>query len=73
MRHAKGDVLTSRFLIEDKITDKGSFSLTKALWLKARLEAFNRQRSPLFRTTIQGTTLVTLSEEDFLVLLSQIP
>jgi hypothetical protein len=64
LRHAKGDVKTPRYLIEDKVTDKKSYTLTKALWQKIKIEAFNRQRIPMFRTTIQGTVLCTVAEDE---------
>lgn len=64
LRHAKGDIKTPTHLIEDKITDKASYPLKKAIWDKIRLEAFNRQRTPMMRITIQGTTLCVVSEQE---------
>lgn len=70
LRHAKGDIKTDLFLIEDKITAKDSYSLRAALWRKIQLEAFNQQKMPMFRTTINGVTLCTLSETDLLMILN---
>lgn len=66
LRHAKGDVITPVYLIEDKITDKASYSLTLAVWRKIRLEAFRHQRTPMMRITISGQVLCVLAEDDFL-------
>ena len=71
LRHAKGDILTRDYLIEDKVTDRKSFPLTPALWNKIKLEAFNRQRAPMMRITIQGLTLCVVSEELMQILANQ--
>lgn len=73
LHHSKGDVLTGRFLIEDKITERRSFSVTEELLLKARKEAYQHRRTALFRVTVGKATYVTLHEEDFLALLNQLP
>ena len=71
LRHAKGDVKTDTYLIEDKVTDRASFSLKKALWHKIRTEAFNRQRVPMLRITVDGLTLCVVAESHLLELNSK--
>lgn len=62
LRIAKGDIRTDRFLIEDKVTDKKSFSLSVRLWEKIRLEASNARRTPMMRITVQGRVLCVVAE-----------
>lgn len=71
LRHSKGDILTDQYLIEDKVTDKSSYSLKKAIWEKIRLEAFNRQRKPMMRITIAGRVLCVVEEKEMKVLIHQ--
>jgi len=71
MRHAKGDIKTDVYLIEDKITGNGSYSLKKTIWEKIRLEAYNRRRIPMMRITVQGRTLCVVEENHMLQLLEK--
>lgn len=70
---AKGDVLTDRFLIEDKITDKSSFSVNKAIWEGIRRNALKHRRQPMIRVTVEGKhTFCILEQDELLHLLSQV-
>lgn len=68
LRHAKGDVKTPDFLIEDKVTDKKSYSVTRKVWDKIRKEACAVSRTPLLRVTIAGETVIVCEEHYFLSL-----
>lgn len=71
LRVAKGDVITDRFLIEDKITDKSSFSVSKDIWQKIRAHALRHKRQPMIRITVEGKhTFCVLEEDELLYLLS---
>ena len=65
---AKGDVKTDIFLIENKTTDKHSFSITAKLWGKIWEEAIRSQRIPLLsiRLNKDGQNLIVIDERDFL-------
>lgn len=79
---AKGDVRTggqrtssfsdSDFLIENKYTDKASYSLKKETWLKIQKEAIRENmRIPMMQIDIQDTSLVVLNKQDFLALIER--
>ena len=72
LRHAKGDVLTDRYLIEDKTTNAASYSLKKGRFEKARIEAFNRGKRAMMRITIQGETLCVVTEQEMLEILCRL-
>ena len=67
----KGDVKSDTFLLEDKMTDKASFSITLPLLEKAEKEALISRRKALFRTTLQGKTFYTMSARTFQYLLNE--
>ena len=65
----KGDVTTEHFVIDDKTTQAGSFSVSQALMTKLRTDAFRQKqkRGVLcihFEQT--GNRYYVLSERDFL-------
>jgi hypothetical protein len=62
----KGDVRTGEFLMELKCTDKGSISISKAVWEKIRREAILDGRTPALVLQIQDRNLVVIDQEDFL-------
>lgn len=71
LRIAKGDVVTGRFLIEDKVTEKPSFSVSETIWKKIRQQAFKHNKQPLIRITVEGNkTFCILEEDELLYLLS---
>lgn len=65
----KGDVKSPTFLLEDKFTDKGSYSLTLPTLHKLEKEAFQNRRKPLLRVTIQGETFYVINRRTFQTLL----
>jgi hypothetical protein len=65
----KGDVKTSLFIIDDKTTNRGSFSLNFALFAKLRREAFMNDKLPMIRIESQNLNLCVLEEKDLLSLL----
>jgi hypothetical protein len=77
----KGDVRTgntgvgfndSDFLIENKFTDKASYSLKKSIWDKIEKESLrDNLRIPLMQIDIQDTQLVVLNKSDFLSLIDK--
>lgn len=66
-----GDVKTDTFLIEDKQTDKRSYSIKYDLWDKIYEEALFSYRIPLLSLQIQDLELIVLSKEDFLNLIKK--
>ena len=61
-----GDVTTDKFLIDDKTTDRKSFSITKVMWNKIRTEALKSMKRPVLKITFaDGTSFVCLDEPDF--------
>jgi hypothetical protein len=81
MYFAKADVRTgetgvgfndSDFLIENKYTDKASYSLKKQIWEKIEKEALkDNMRTPLMQIDIQDKQLVVLNKSDFLSLIEK--
>jgi hypothetical protein len=77
----KGDVRTGEttpsfnstdFLIENKFTDKASYSLKKQIWEKIEKEALkDNLRIPLMQIDIQDKELVLLNKSDFLSLIEK--
>jgi hypothetical protein len=64
---AKGDSKSDKFLIENKTTDKESFSVSVKLWEKINREALLSRRIPMISMEMgKGKLeLVVLSMEDF--------
>ena len=61
----RGDVKTDIFLIDDKTTDKKSFSIPQKMWEKIRSEALKEQRRPALKITFaNGTSFVCIDESD---------
>lgn len=65
----KGDVKSKTYLLEDKFTDAASYSLTLPVLKKLEQEAFQSQRKPLLRVTIQGQVFYVLNKRTFLNLI----
>jgi len=67
---AKGDIKTPYFLIENKFTDKKSYSLKLETWDKIAKEAIKESlRYPLMQIDIQGRQLVVVEKYVFLDML----
>jgi hypothetical protein len=67
--HSPSDVITERFNIDSKFTEKSSYSVSLATWNKLCEEAaWNDERIPLLSLKIQDVELIILSKEDFLFL-----
>lgn len=67
----KGDVKSSLFLLEDKFTDAGSYSLKLDILQKAEKEAFQSRRKPLLRVTMKGQTFYVMPLRVFQYLLNE--
>lgn len=67
-KREKGDVRNSTWRIEDKFTDKESFSLKVSDWKKICHEAFHTPPGllPQMRITFGGHIVRVLREEDYL-------
>jgi len=66
--HQKGDYKTDLWLVEDKFTDKGSFTLKLAVLSKTIGEALFARRLPQWRITIGEQTFRLMREQDYLAL-----
>lgn len=64
-----GDVKTKFFVIQSKQTDKKSYSIKLADWLKLCEEASFEGKLPVFSVDIQGQELVILGKDEFLNIL----
>ena len=61
----KGDVKTPHYLVEDKITDKGSFSINAAYWQKHSAKAWQQHKHPVMSINLnggRGPTLYVIDE-----------
>lgn len=67
----KGDVRTSRFLIECKTTTKKSYSLRAADLRDAQRQALFENRTMVFDVEMQGASVMIMDREDFLALLEE--
>ena len=63
-----GDIVTKDFLIERKITEKKSFSITVDIWQKIYNEALKSRRLPCLSVSLSNYNidLVILDKNDFL-------
>lgn len=62
----KGDVKSAKFLIDDKTTNRKSYSIAVKLWQKLVREAFINRRSPALRIEFtDGPTLYVVGEDIF--------
>lgn len=51
----KGDVVTKRFMFDDKITGRASFSISRKAWQKLRRDAFQAgNKEPVLRIVFEG-------------------
>lgn len=64
----KGDARADDLLVEAKMTDKASYSISLRVWDKIRREALLDGRLPVLALQIQNRNLVVIDEEDFLAL-----
>jgi hypothetical protein len=72
---AKGDVRANGFLIEDRLTDNASYSITAKEWLKITQSALQTPPGlrPQMRLTIAGLPrLRVMTEDDYLYMVAQI-
>src|SRR3712207_7142379 len=61
----KGDVRTDDFLIENKFTDKGYYSLKASIWEKITKEATKDNfRIPLMQIDIKNLSLVVIARSE---------
>ena len=66
IRGMKGDVKSAEFLLEDKFTDRASYSLALETLRKIEREAYQVKKKALLRVTIQGHTYYVLPKLTFL-------
>jgi hypothetical protein len=65
----KGDVKSNLFLVDDKFTDKMSYSLKVETWRKISDEAWRAHRRPAMRINFNdGDALIVLDEQSFMEL-----
>jgi hypothetical protein len=61
--HLKGDILSDKFLVDDKTTGRDSFSMNVRLWRKLAKEAWIIQRRPAFRIEFDAGTVLYVMDE----------
>ena len=68
-----GDVTTDTFLIDSKVTEKRSFSITENMWKKVFTEALKSRRLPCLSISLinYGIDLVVLDKNDFVSFLKK--
>ena len=68
-----GDVITKDFLIDSKLTEKKSFSITAKMWRKIYNEALKSRRLPCLSVSISSydIELVVLDKNDFISLIEK--
>jgi len=71
LKFDKGDVETSKYLIECKTTEKNSFIIKKAVLEKIRREAINKHKFPLMSIEFQGYGRFILLREDLFLELEE--
>lgn len=71
---AKGDGKSSKFLIENKTSEKERFSITSKIWEKIEIEAIREARMPLLSIEfgVKKHEIVVLDKNDFIALLAQL-
>lgn len=69
--YAPGDVKNSDFLIEDKQTDKKSYSVSLKVWNKLYEDALFSYKMPILSLKIKDTELVVLAKDDFMEILTK--
>jgi hypothetical protein len=66
----KADVKTDKFLVDDKVTDAKSFSVTMKLWRKLSSEAWANKKRPVLRVNFnQGPVVYVIDEMTMMELL----
>ena len=66
----KNDVRAEHFLIENKFTDKKSYSIKADEMLKLSRTALMEDRIPLLQVDLQGRRYVVLCEDDLMEILN---
>lgn len=69
---AKGDSKSDKFLIDSKLTEKKSYSITEEIWKKLSTEALLSQRLPVLSVTFgkeKQYEIVVLDKSDFMELI----
>ena len=61
----KGDIVTSRYVVDDKTTNRKSFAINADIFRKLRREAWINDRLPMIRIEFQNLTLCVIEEKDF--------
>lgn len=62
----KADMFDEWFLLEDKTTETNSMSIKREWFEKLKEYARKRNKIPVLRIDINGSTMFCLSEHDFL-------
>ena len=69
----RGDIKEEVFLFQDKQTDKKSFPIKEADWIKTKREALLEGRRPAFKVTFNsGTSFIILDEPDFYEMMNKL-
>jgi len=71
MAHKKSDVKSELFLLEDKFTDKQSFTLKVETLKKNQIEAIKNNRRPCLRVEFKTNAYYILDELTFTELLNE--
>lgn len=58
----KADVKSDKFLVDDKTTNLGSFSINFSLWKKLSGEAWMNKKRPMMRIESQACVLYVIDE-----------
>lgn len=58
----KADIKTEKYLVDDKTTNLGSFSINFALWKKLAGEAWMNKKRPMMRIESQSAVLYVVDE-----------
>lgn len=66
-----GDSRNDVWLIENKQTDKKSFSVTLKLWAEVAHKALFKYKYPMLSIQIQDVDLVVIEKKDFLKLIKE--
>jgi len=62
----KADAKSENFLLEDKFTDKKSYSLKEDVLRKLLMEAIKNNRRPVLRVTLPLGSFYVLAENEFI-------
>jgi hypothetical protein len=64
----KGDVVTKKYMFDDKVTWRESFSISRKAWKKLQRDAFKMgNKQPILRVVFEdGPTLYIMGEQAFM-------